>query len=382
MMRRARLIALVPAVALCLPGLVGCSNKNEGPKKLVMAALNATLRTPRAFTYVDQDLAATTTVTGQVADDNRYQLLLSGQDGPVWQQVAVDDAIADYFPATAAVATYSGAGSSPALNVLKTYASIRSLLPPAIAQRADAVYATKLPRAVAVPNSLALAALRAGKWVLDPLGAPKAANPNAADADKQALANPFFGAQTELARARDIIQATDFFKIKEYRAGDLAPTYKRTDDPFPAPGPGVHRYDLKQPDLPTAGLNTATGVPAPPSEDVFRKLAIYIQDGRVIAVRINEDVLDRLNDVSQLYRIPLHLKKDVGVELEEAIGQVTIDLLQGAKDTVPFRVHQETLLMTFPKNPPAIALPAVAVRAPLTLLPGQSVAAVKPPGST
>ena len=55
---------------------------------------------------------------------------------------------------------------------------------------------------------------------------------------------------------------------------------------------------------------------------------------------------------------------------QQRIGQLLVNLIQPEKP-VPYRVHEEQLLLKYPDSRPEITLPKPAVAADLSLLPGQ-----------
>lgn len=377
--QRVAALATVAGLVLLTGGLAGCGSDTSAAKTAVLAAIDRTLTSPRTFTFVDHDLVNTTTTTGAIADDQRYQLLLSSNGNPQWQLVVKDDAVADYFPQRTAAAVYTGSGYGPENDVAATFSQVRSLLPPDIAAQVQQIYAHVLPSPRPVSRSLALASLQAGKWVLDATGAPTSVAGHAATTEKQVTSSPFYEPMVLLQDLQRRVTQLPGYQVHQWQKGDLSPTFKATDDPFPAPGPGEKRYDLRQAPLPTAGFNTARGIPPPPSNDAFLKIAVYVRDGRLSAVRYNYDVLDRLDDVVKAYKLPAKLSAAVGVELEEQAGQVVVDLLQGQQQTVPFRVHEETMLLSYPATPPDIQLPSPAVTADLSsVIPGQGSTSASP----
>lgn len=362
-----RRLALLPVVGLLAGlGLAACGSNNSD-QQAVLAALDASLASARTFVFVDQDLQHRTTVTGTIADSFRYSMLLSVDGVPQWQEVVRDNAVADLFSGPAALAHYAGAGSSPAEDVVADYASLRPLLPSGI----PTPNFSMLPRTQVVDPSLGLRALQEGKWVVDPTGAP--ALPTTGNDTQALLTDPFTEPLIFLAAVRQTIDLSSPQDVKLFRPASLTPTYKPGDDPFPPPGPGVKRYDLVEPGLPVLGPTSLGSKPSPPTNADFRKLAIYVQNGKVIAVREDYDTLDRLQKLARNYQIPLKLSAAAGPVLEDRIGELITELVQ-PQASVPFRVHEETMLLSYPATPPPITLPSPAVTASLSFLPGQGAA--------
>ncbi len=181
---------------------------------------------------------------------------------------------------------------------------------------------------------------------------------------------PFLRPLLMLAAVRAEVDQAGRQNVKKFDKDDLDPFFKAEDDPFPEPQAGETRYDVRQADLPVITATSQDSRPEPPDEESLRKLAIYVKDGRVVAIRENFDILDRLEDLAKLYMIPLELDPSAGTVTQQRIGQLLVNLIQ-AEVPVPYRVHEEQLLLSYPPERPEIALPKPAVSADLSLLPGQ-----------
>ena len=203
---------------------------------------------------------------------------------------------------------------------------------------------------------------------MDPVGAPVL--PTVGTASEKLATTPFLRPQLLLAAVRDEVSKLEPQGIKLWVKDDLSPAFKPQDDPFPDPRDGEDRYDVFQAPLPQLTATSRGSRPDAPNDNSLRKLAIYIKDGKVSAVRENFDVLDRLEDIARLYMIPLELNKATGKVTQQRIGQLLVQLVQASRP-VPYRVHEEQLLISYPAKAPAIALPKPAVIADLSLLPGQ-----------
>jgi len=204
--------------------------------------------------------------------------------------------------------------------------------------------------------------------VLDKTGAPVL--PTVGTSAEQLATTPFLRPLLMLDAVRAEVDGTDAGNIKKFSKDDLSPTFKPEDDPFPKPADGEIRYDVAQNPLPAITATSQDSRPDPPDDSSLRKLAIYIKDGRVISIRENFDILDKLEDIARLYMIPLELDKSAGTVTQQRIGQLLINLIQSEKP-VPYRVHEEQLLINYPETRPVISLPKPFVAADLSLLPGQ-----------
>ncbi|MEY2424636.1 MAG: hypothetical protein QOI61_208, partial [Actinomycetota bacterium] len=79
--------------------------------------------------------------------------------------------------------------------------------------------------------------------------------------------------------------------------------YRPAEDPFPrpAPGSGVVRWDLHPPDMPRAdALETGQGNASLARAPVFRKMAVYVKNGKVVQIReqvaAKFDLLEKFHD--------------------------------------------------------------------------------------
>ncbi len=361
---RLRRVAVAVAVSTLAAGLAGCGSKNDVDQKAVLAALDRSINSPRTFVHIDQGLNHKTVVSGEQADSLRYRLLLTVDGTPTWQKVVKDDAVADLFLDTSKVATYAGGGSSPAVDVVADYQVIAPFLPKDVPPPAFG----QLPATQPIEPSLALAALQAGKWVVDSDGAPTL--PTVGTSAEQLATTPFLRPLLMLDAVRAEVDGTEFRNVKKYSKDDLSPTFKPEDDPFPKPAEGEIRYDVAQNPLPAVTATSQDSRPDPPDDSSLRKLAIYVKDGRVVSIRENFDILDKLEDIARLYIIPLQLDKSAGTVTQQRIGQLLINLIQPEKP-VPYRIHEEQLLINYPDTRPKITLPKPSVPADLSLLPGQ-----------
>jgi hypothetical protein len=361
--RTLRRTAVVLSALFLSSGLAACE-KDDTVQRLVLDALDRSMASPRAFVHVDQDLNHTTTVSGELADSLRYRMLLNVDGKPIWQQVVRDDAVADLFLDTSQIATYAGAGSSPAVNVVTDYQKLAPTIPKEVPPPPFGM----LPKTQPLTPSLALSALQQGKWVLDKAGAPVL--PTVGTSNEVLATSPFLRPLLMLAAVRQEVDKVEPTGIKKYSEDDLSPMFKPKDDPFPKPGPGEDRYDLAQAPLPEITATSAGSRPDAPGDASLRKIAIYIKDGRVVAVRESYDILDRLEDLARLYQVPLELNKSLGTVTQQRIGQLLVQLVQAERPT-PFRVREEHLLITYPTVAPRITLPAPYVAADLSLFPGQ-----------
>jgi hypothetical protein len=260
LIRRLLATALILAAALG-----GACTRAVTEKDRLLAAIDSTEKLARTFDYQETAAGHRVDVRGVVHDDFRYSedATLDGQ--PLAQQVVYDDARAFRIEdpqQLAAFLSVSHAGYS--------------------SQDASAAIAS-LP-----------AALKQGRWVVDPKGVVGLSQPSSIpDPGVDPLVDAL--ASLEYAR-RSINQASD---VQLYNP--QSENYRPALDPFPRPPSGVLRYDLVPPDLPPrqvaggAGANAAVQnqVPGVP---FFRLMAFYVKDGVVQQVRESISIDRRLND--------------------------------------------------------------------------------------
>jgi hypothetical protein len=248
----------VSVVLLVALAVTGCSKRVDDKKKII-GFVDAT--TPHAYrlSYDVKSSQGEQTVQGIVQDDFRYKLQLTVGKKTAAEQVVVDDAVALRFFDTDLLAQY---------------------VDPAVKGKVD----TKTD----VAGATVFDALGAGRWVLDPAGAPSPileTRDTAGKAGSTAAVpkDPLFDARTALNYVRIVANGTPF---KKYDPESIEPTYRKDEDPFPAPGAGsgVTRYDSYLAPLPAPAQATG-GNRSLPGAQSFRKMAVYVKHGTVIAVR-------------------------------------------------------------------------------------------------
>ena len=308
MTRVRRLLVGCLVLVLSASLLSGCKKTNQVKDK-VLRFIDATIPLARQFTYADADANKNLTVVGIVEDAFRYKARLSVNGTASWDEVVSDDAVADRFLDASllpAIVTKSLALDGP--TQLASLAAQLAAAPPPVS---------------AGGSISAIDALRTGRWLLDPAGAP---SPVASAADEALPGNdPIHDAVTVLDYVRAAVQEAPF--VKKYDAESLEPVYKPTEDPFPKPGPGVDRYDLKEVPLPTSQANG--GIRAPQVAN-FRKMAVYVQGGHIIEVRERIDVLSKVAIYARNYHVSVP-----GGSRASAGEQVAFVTAQYDKQVVP-----------------------------------------------
>ncbi|MHB1923355.1 MAG: hypothetical protein ACYCSJ_01540 [Acidimicrobiales bacterium] len=330
-LRRSRLHQFV-ALVLAAVFISSCQSPDTLATEL-HADITRTMATSMQFVWTDQELSLTQTVSGQYADAYRYHLLYVANGVPAWEEVVKDDAVADRILDPAAVARYWST------------------------QRAN----------VTIPSAqLAGAALLAHHWVVDTTGAPSV--PTVGQEVQEYKDDPFDQALLFLSDVNNLISLAPPPEVRQYRADDVTPVYKPTDDPFPAPlkGSGITRYDVYEQPLPVVQTASPGAVPAPPTISNFTKIAIYVKNGMVVEIRLTTDPIDQLQQLVNNYH--LSLPKNLSREGQEAFAQTAIQRLSIQTGTLPFLVRQETLVVEPLPRGTSIAIPSGAVPAKLSFL--------------
>jgi hypothetical protein len=204
-------------------------------------------------------------VQGLVEDDFRYKARLIQGSQPVLDEVVNDDAIAVRFAQPSKLAAFIDDS-----------------------QRASADLHTPLAGVSVVD------VLEAKRWVLDKAGAPSLtdASRSTVNVDRDPIFDAL-GAFSYVERAMAEAQ-----EVHRWDADDLNPAYRASEDVFPQPskGSGVVRYDLRRPNLPPVGNLSGSANDAFPQTKHFRKMAIYVKNGRIIRVMERVEVTGKAAD--------------------------------------------------------------------------------------
>ena len=241
---RPRLLAAGLAVAVLATS--ACAERDTTEDE-VLDFVDATTDLSNRFVYAEQRSGQTIVVRGLVEDDFRFKARLTVNDKDVLDEVVNDDAMAVRFIDTSALPQFldTGSGSSSEDSPLEV-----------LGQR---------------------------RWVLDKAGAPPVGL-SAAD-ERYAGIDPVIDSLAVLTYVRQAI--TEGENVWRYNPESI--DYRPKEDPFPTPraGSGIERYDVAAPAFPkpdavAASGNTEAGFAELPH---FRKLSVYVRDGRVIQVR-------------------------------------------------------------------------------------------------
>ena len=298
---RRQVVCSVAVLLACSTATSACGRKRDTVATEVRAAMARTLREPRALVYTEVTGDRRVEVRAEVEDDLRYRSLLALDATPAFEEVVVDDALADRVLDARALsllarpAGQGGGGPAPA----------------------------------------------AGTWVLDKYGAP--------------TVNGFLSGgsrATEAVGDDPIIDSLTVFRYvdaaltaaggaKRFDPDDLE--YRPQEDPFPRPKKGVQRFDLLRPRLPRPEEAVASGARAVPAPANFRNLSLYVRDGKVIQVLEQIQVATRLRELNRLYNLGI---PQGATRAEAAVAAVArINAVRAATGGEPLRLRSMSLVL-------------------------------------
>jgi hypothetical protein len=253
-----RLLALLVSVGVLAVG-PACVKKNED-KESLQKLLQNSAHASGVFRYTDQTpqtpfgRATLAQVRGLIEDDFRYKARLTVDGTDAIDEVVNDDALAVRF------------------------------LDPSFLEKFTTKGGDRDTRAQ----------LAARYWVTDAVGAPSIGD--AAVADRTIGIDPIVDSLSVVDYAVDAVSAAR--GVHKYNPEGL--DYRPKEDPFPRPskGSGVTRWDLDPPAMPRADSQDRGQISASLARTpVFRKMAIYVKDGRVVQIReelsAKYDLLDK-----------------------------------------------------------------------------------------
>jgi hypothetical protein len=316
--RRSILFVLLAFVGVS----AACAQEKTGTKE-VRAALNETRLEPHRFAYTVNSPDAAYQVQGLVEDDFRYKARLIRDSEPVFDEVVNDDAIAVRF-------------AQP------------DLLGPFVddSQREVADLDTDLTGVSVID------VLEAKRWVLDPNGAPSLTD------SSRTLRNQGKDPVFDALGVFDYVEQAmaEAFEVKKWSADDLNPAYRVSEDVFPRPsdGSGVVRYDLRRPFLPPIGTVSGSSSDSFLATKHFRKMAIYVKDGKILRVMERVEVTGKAAEDFVGY--VKQVLKAIGLPKEE------IDAFDDSLDGLNDKERSDTLLAAVNQGLEASGQPLIAVR--------------------
>ncbi|MFP5325983.1 MAG: hypothetical protein ACLGHT_00700 [Acidimicrobiia bacterium] len=320
-------------LAATLAGVtVGCGRAEQEALKEVRAALRKTAELSYRYVYdVEMPLLrAEYEIRGIVEDDLRYKTQLSSGGKPAIEEVVSDDTIATRF-------------FEPAL--LKMYENPEG-------GRGDTGKRQGEAEEKLAPDVEVRSALQAGRWVLDPSGAPPLLG---GAIDLRALgSDPLYESLTFIQYVEQVLRVNGVYEFNED-----ALDYRPNEDPFAEatpeklfPGRKVKRYDIGRPPLPKAS-DTQAGNQITPGMEHFRYMAIYIEDGIIIRVDETIDPGLQLDDLRDNYDLDLPADPEEAVE----VSIKAINAVRTAQGDPPVVLRRVSLQLASLGEKNTVALP-------------------------
>jgi PBP1b-binding outer membrane lipoprotein LpoB len=336
-----RLTTIVALVTMIATLTSGCGREHLTDANRLRAIMATTARLPHRFVYTETTSRAKISVQGAVEDAFRYKAAVSLDGNVAMEEVVRDDALADRFIENAAFGIFVRKAQAP------TGGTVVQASPGGVA-----------PNVQASPE--VVQALTAQQWVIDPVGAPSLL---ASASEKHPLgADPIFDSLTAFRYVELAIR--EAARVKKFNADDL--DYKPKEDPFPKPGKasGVDRYDLERSRLPrpqdVAGASANQVIP---STRHFRKMAVYVKNGRVIQILEQVDVESRLRDLQKNYDVKIPASLPLNERIDVAIE--SINAVRRGQGIEPIRVRTMSLQFLDLGKPNHVTLPDAPVKGSL-----------------
>lgn len=289
-MTRSRFLAVALALAVFAVG-PACGTKDDD-KLMLKKIVNKSLHVSGTFTYTDdvpasteQDQSQQVVVQGLVEDDFRFKARLNLNGNIILEEVVNDDALAVRFVDPALIPNFAAQGK----------------VNPATKQ-----------------------ALEANYWVVDPAGAPSIGE--AAVDDRVLGIDPVVDSLSVIDYTLNAIDQALFVE----RFNEESLEYRPDEDPFPRPpkNSDIERWDLRPPGLPRADVQDTGGGGGNvklATTPVFRKMALYIRDGRLVQIR--EQIAAEYDLLDDFKTYLVRLAKEGGPEAEkntkETVDKIT-----------------------------------------------------------
>jgi hypothetical protein len=308
--RRAWLLVVVAMAMLAS----SCGSPDEGADDKLRAAIRATEKVSRTFSYEEKAGSHAFAVEGAVEDDFRYTAKVKLNDSPLFEEVVDDDAVADRL------------------------------------LEADSIGFLALPGVSATPAAKALVNRQ---WVLDPTGAPVLLV--SANTVRRLGDDPVVDSLTVFRYLELVLRQQ---RVVKFDKNSLE--YRPQEDPFPTPkaGSDVIRYDFFPPKLPKASDTAGTANQAVPGPQHFRKMVVYVRKGRIIRVLEQFDVVGKLDELKRNY--DLQPDPAVPAAKQAAIAIDAINVVRRGQGEQPIRPREMSLSLTKLGDAVKVALPAEA----------------------
>ncbi|HVE94248.1 MAG TPA: hypothetical protein VNB24_04960 [Acidimicrobiales bacterium] len=279
-MTRARYMAIALAVAVV--AVAPACGSRDGDKLMLKKIVNRSMHVSGTYTYTD-DVPGSfgggegqqVVVQGLVEDDFRFKARLNLNGNIILEEVVNDDALAVRFVDPTLIPNFAAQGAID-------------------------------------PQSKQ--ALESNYWVVDPAGAPSIGE--AAVDDRVLGIDPVVDSLSVIDYTLNAIDQAELVE----RFNEESLEYRPAEDPFPRPPKGgeIERWDLKPPGLPRADVQDASGQGGNvklAQTPVFRKMALYIKDGRLVQIR--EQIAAEFDLLDDFKTYLIRLSKEGGPEAEK-----------------------------------------------------------------
>lgn len=285
------------ALALTIIAIAPACQRETDLRVRVISYVENTEQKARSFTYSAAQGDQTHVVSGEVEDAFRYRAVLTEAGAEVAQYVVDDDSLAVKITDVTKFPTVTG---------------------------------TVAPENVAVAN-----ALKEGKWVVDPSGAP----------DIYRSTDVF---NTGADHMHDAISVLRYVKasineavaVAQWSEDDLDPAYRPAEGALPPPDEdsGERRFDLVRVAIPRPNL-AQSGISVPARASMFRKMAIYVRGNLVVKVVEEIDIENhkdfieaRRTNRKAMLELLETIKSGVGVEGVLIPRQMTVSFASIGKE--------------------------------------------------
>jgi hypothetical protein len=332
---RRRSVRLGAILLLVATMAAACGSPDEGADDRLRAAIRSTERQPREFVYEEEVANRRYAVKGVVEDDFRYSAKVTLNDAGLYEEVVSDDTVAARFVDPASIGFL----------------------------------------AIGAPGGAAAGAVAAKQWVVDEAGAPVLLA--SATVERQIGQDPIVDALTSFRYVEQVLRQQ---RVVEFDENSLE--YRPQEDPFPKPkdNSSVVRFDFFPPKLPKA-TDSAGANQAVPGPQHFRKMVVYVQDGRIIRILEQFDVIGKLDELRRNY--DLQLDDEVSPERQAAVAIEAINAVRRGQGQDPIRPREMSLTLTKIGDEVAVELPETnAVAGDVSFLRNRGRAARLPTATT
>ncbi len=256
-----RKTSLAVSGLMMLAVLASACTEQDRPIERLRRYIEATERAPREIIYVEKTAHVTQVVRGQVEDDLRYQATLHAAP-----ETSSDQLFADPMA--------SAEGGAPVLEqvISDDALAVRILDPGRLPQ-------LQSEAEVELGSQVVTDALMSGRWILDYQGAPPLIATRTREGSISVGQRPILDSYYVLQYVKRAIEEG---QVQDFNPDRI--DYNPRDDPFPHPKEdlGVTRFDVVPPQLPRRSERGTEQ--ALTSTAHFRKMAIYVRQGKVIRV--------------------------------------------------------------------------------------------------